>query len=123
MPNTFNNANKKKKPGSNSPSTVVEGSGNVFADLGLPNSDEALVKARLVQQIRDLIAVRKLTQAKAAEILHLDQPKISSLVRGRVEGYTLTRLFRFLKLLGQDVEIVVRPAIGSNKPAMRVVVG
>jgi predicted XRE-type DNA-binding protein len=92
------------------PSQVESGSGNVFADLGLPNPDLALAKAQLVQRIRALIAERGLTQAKAAELLGLDQPKVSSLVRGRVEGYSIDRLFRFLTALGQRVEISVRPA-------------
>jgi predicted XRE-type DNA-binding protein len=81
----------------------------VFADLGLPNPDLALAKAELVQRIRDLIAARKLTQAKAARLLRIDQPKVSALVRGRVEGYTIDRLFRFLNALGQRVEITIRP--------------
>ena len=68
----------------------------MFADLGIPNPDLALAKAELVQRIRSLITERKLTQAKAAELLGLDEPKVSALVRGRVEGYTIDRLFRFL---------------------------
>jgi predicted XRE-type DNA-binding protein len=98
-----------KKPANREPATIDRGSGNVFADLGLPNPDLALAKAELIQRIRNLIAERKLTQAKAADILGIDQPKVSALVRGRVEGYTLDRLFRFLNALGQRVEITVRP--------------
>ena len=101
---------------------VERGSGNVFADLGLPNPDLALVKAELVQRIRDLIAERKLTQAKAAELLGLDQPKVSALVRGRVEGYSIDRLFRFLNDLGQRVEISVRPSVESDEARAVVVV-
>jgi predicted XRE-type DNA-binding protein len=85
-------------------------SGNVFADLSIPKPDLALAKAELVQRIRDLIGDRKLTQARAAELLSLDQPKVSALVRGRVEGYSLERLFRFLNALGQHVEINVTAA-------------
>jgi predicted XRE-type DNA-binding protein len=81
----------------------------VFADLGILNPDLAVAKAELVQRLRIVIAERKLTQAKAAELLGLDQPKVSALVRGRVEGYTLDRLFRFLTALGQRVEITVSP--------------
>ena len=81
----------------------------MFADLGLPNPDLALAKAELVRRIRDLIAGRNLTQAKAADLLGLDQPKVSALVRGRVEGYSIDRLFRLLNALGQRVEITVRP--------------
>jgi predicted XRE-type DNA-binding protein len=92
---------------------IERGSGNVFADLGLPNPDLALAKAQLVQRIRDLIAQRELTQAQAARLLGLDQPKVSALVRGHVEGYSIDRLFRLLSALGQRVEITIRP---NEKP-------
>jgi predicted XRE-type DNA-binding protein len=91
------------------PLRVERGSGNVFADLGLPNPDLCVAKAELVQCIRNLIAERRLTQAKAAKLLGLDQPKVSALVRGRVDGYSIDRLFRFLNALGQRIEITVRP--------------
>ncbi|MGB2608552.1 MAG: helix-turn-helix transcriptional regulator [Isosphaeraceae bacterium] len=94
--------------------------GNLFADLGIPNPDLALANAELVRRIRDVIAEQKLTQAKAAELLGLDQPKVSALVRGRVAGYTIDRLFRFLTALGQRVEITVRP--NAKNPQERAVV-
>jgi predicted XRE-type DNA-binding protein len=93
----------------------------VFADLGFSNPDLALAKAELVQRIRELIEKRKLTQVRAAKLLGLDQPKVSTLVRGRVEGYSIDRLFRFLNALGQRVEISVRPnAYNSDAPAVVV---
>lgn len=92
----------------------------MFADLGIPNPDLALAKAELVRRIRDLIAERRLTQANAAELLGLDQPKVSALIRGRVEGYTIDRLFRFLTALGQRVEITIRP--NAKDPEARSVV-
>src|SRR5690349_1850818 len=101
--------NRRVKATTKEPVQVERGSGNVFADLGFANPDLALAKAELVQCIRALIAKRKLTQAKAAKLLGLDQPKVSALVRGRVEGYSIDRLFRFLNALGQRVEITVRP--------------
>ncbi len=89
---------------------VVEpSSGNVFADLGLPNPEELLAKATLAHRIHVLLAERKLTQRKAARILGIDQPKVSALIRGRLEGFSLERLCRFLNLLGQNIELVVRP--------------
>jgi predicted XRE-type DNA-binding protein len=84
-------------------------SGNVFADLGLPHAEELLAKADLAIQISQIIEDRELTQAEAAEMLGIDQPKVSALVRGRLEGFSMERLYRFLNALGQDVEIVVRP--------------
>lgn len=102
---------------------VEEGSGNVFADLGLPQADLALAKARLVQQIRDAIEGRGLTQTKAAKLLGLDQPKVSALMRGRTEGYSIDRLFKFLNALGRHVEITVRPAAQNGAVAETRVVG
>ncbi|WP_202974062.1 helix-turn-helix domain-containing protein [Fimbriiglobus ruber] len=96
----------------------------MFADLGLPNPEIALAKAELVQHIRAVIAERKLTQAKTAALLGLDQPKVSALVRGRTAGYSIDRLFKFLNALGQQIEISVRPAPrGADSAGTRVVVG
>lgn len=108
----LNNKGTENKPTTDNPVRIDRGSGNVFADLGIPNPDLALAKAELVQRIRDLIAERKLTQAKAGELLGLDQPKVSALVRGRVEGYSFDRLIRLLNALGQRIEITVRPSAG-----------
>ena len=94
--------NRKARLTAKRPVRVERGSGNVFADLGLPNPDLALAKAELVRRIRDLIAERNLTQATAAELLGLDQPKVSGLVRGRVGGYSIDRLFRFLNHLARE---------------------
>lgn len=90
-------------------------SGNVFADLGLPDADELLAKADLAIRISGIIDERELTQAEAAELLGIDQPKVSALVRGRLEGFSIERLTRFLNALGQDVEIVVRPMPRSQR--------
>lgn len=87
----------------------VVGSGNVFADLGHPRPAEALAKAELARKIGALISERGLTQAAAATLLEIDQPKVSALTRGRLAGFSLDRLVRFLVLLGSDVEITVRP--------------
>jgi len=88
---------------------VEASSGNVFADLELPDADEALAKAELAGRICAILAERKLTQAKAAALLGVDQPKVSALIRGKLGGFSTDRLFRFLNALGQDVEIVIRP--------------
>ena len=86
----------------------IVGSGNVFADLGFPNAEEMLAKAELAQKINAIITRRRLTQAEAAKLLGVDQPKVSALKRGRLSGFSLERLVRFLILLGRDVEIVVK---------------
>jgi predicted XRE-type DNA-binding protein len=84
-------------------------SGNVFKDLGVPAPEEALAKAELTAKIAEIIASRKLTQAAAAELLGVDQPKVSALLRGRLVGFSTDRLLKFLTALGRDVEIVIRP--------------
>jgi predicted XRE-type DNA-binding protein len=89
---------------------VEEGSGNVFADIGLPHPEERLAKAELALHIADSIRRRRLTQAEAAALLAIDQPKISRLLRGQLAGFSTERLIHFLTLLGRDIEIVVKPA-------------
>jgi predicted XRE-type DNA-binding protein len=101
--------------------SIEESSGNVFADLGLNNPEELLAKAELVQRIVDIIAERKLTQVRAAKLLGIDQPKVSALLRGKLDGFSTDRLFRFLNALGRDVEIVIRPAKHSHEAEIRVV--
>ena len=95
----------------------IVSSGNVFEDLGHPRAAEALAKAELARKITALIAKRGLTQAAAADVLKIDQPKMSALVRGRLAGFSLDRLVRFLVLLGSDVEIVVKPRARSPRQA------
>ena len=94
--------------------TVTPGSGNVFADLNVAEPEEELAKAQLAVHIRDAIKRRRLTQAEAARLVGLDQPKISALVNGRLTGFSSDRLLRCLTALGQDVEIVVRPRTGHR---------
>jgi predicted XRE-type DNA-binding protein len=111
---------EQKKKGEK-PVPVEQSSGNVFADLGLKNPEELLAKAELVQRIVDIIAERKLTQVRAATLLDIDQPKVSALLRGKLDGFSTDRLFRFLNALGRDVEIVIRPAKHPHQAGTRVV--
>src|SRR5262249_48083898 len=83
--------------------------GNVFADLGLPNPEQELLKAKLTLQIYRLIKKRGLKQAEAGKILGIKQPHVSSLMRNRSGSFSVERLMDFLTALGQDVEITVRP--------------
>ena len=94
-------------------------SGNVFADLGLPDAPQLKAKADLAYEISRAIAARRLTQARAAELLGIDQPKVSALMRGRLTGFSMERLYRFLNALGRDIEIVVRDSNG-RPPVIRV---
>lgn len=93
------------------------GSGNVFADLGLPDAEELKAKAELMIEIRRIVEERGLTQAEAAEIMDIDQPKVSALVNGKMDGFSMERLYRFLKALGRDVEIIVGPKSEGRKEA------
>ncbi|MBI3211674.1 MAG: XRE family transcriptional regulator [Simkania negevensis] len=97
-----------------------ESSGNVFADLEVPNPEEALAKAKVARKIRNIIKKKRLTQAKAAKILKVDQPKISLLLRGYLTNFSLERLFRFLNDLGQDVHISITPSLRSRHGCTRI---
>jgi predicted XRE-type DNA-binding protein len=101
--------------------SVQTGTGNVFADLGLPNPEERLAKAQLVQRISEIIKERKLTQIKAGDILGIDQAKVSKLVRGRLSEFSTSTLMEYLTRLDQDVEIVVRPKPSTKATASLLV--
>ena len=84
------------------------GSGNVFKDLGFEKPEEELAKAELALRINKIIESRSLTQKQAAEILGVDQPKVSALKNGRLGGFSISRLFSFLLALDRDIDIVIR---------------
>ena len=88
---------------------IEESSGNVFADLGLANPEQELLKARLTLQIYKIIKQRGLRQAEAGKILGIKQPHVSALMRNRAGNFSVARLMKFLTALDQDVEITVRP--------------
>lgn len=92
---------------------VTEGSGNVFADLGLPNPEQELMKARLTLQLHSIVKRRGLTQTETAKLLGVKQPHVSLLMRNRAAGFSVGRLMEFLTAMGHDVEITVRP---TRKP-------
>ena len=85
------------------------GSGNVFADIGLPNAEEHLIKAQLVYKISRIMKDRRLTQVAAAKIFGVKKPDVSKMLRGDFRQFSVERLLNFLVALGHDVEIVVRP--------------
>ncbi len=94
---------------------VTEGSDNVFADLGLPDAEALLAKAELARQIGEAIRGRELTQARAAELMEVSQPRVSDLLRGRLDRFSLDALVGFLTRLRRNVTIVVsgpRPEVG-----------
>ena len=93
---------------------VEEGSGNVFADLGFANPEQELIKAYLTFEIYKIVKARKLTQARAAELLGIKQPHVSLLMRNRSGSFSVERLMEFLTDLGRDIEIRVKPTRKSQ---------
>ena len=89
--------------------SVTPSSGNIFKDLGFVNPQEHSVKAQLAFQINRLIDSCGLKQKEAAALLGVDQPKISALSRGHLSPFSIERLFRYLAILNQDIEIIIKP--------------
>lgn len=103
-------------------SAIARGSGNVFADLGLPDAEERQTKLRLAYALNTIIEARQLTQAAAAARLGLNQPKVSALRNYKLEGFSVERLMTLLTALDRDVEIVIRKKPRARKTArIRVV--
>ena len=92
-------------------------SDNVFADIGLPNAEEHLIKAQLVFKIDGLLRKRGMKQVEAAKLFGVKQPDVSKMLRGDFRQFSVERLMRFLVALGQDVEIVVKPHRGRRVAA------
>jgi predicted XRE-type DNA-binding protein len=96
-------------------SVVTASSGNVFADLGLPNAEELGTKVRLAASVNAILARRKLTQAAAAKALGVNQPKVSALKGYKLEGFSVERLMHFATLLQHDVVIEIRPRTTARR--------
>lgn len=90
------------------------GSGNVFADLGFANPGKELLKAHFTLAIYKLIKERGYTQKQAADVLGIDQPKVSLLMNNRAGSFSLNKLMDFLTNLDQDIEIHVHPKTGKQ---------
>lgn len=95
---------------------VQVGSGNVFADLGLPDAEDLLIKSNIVIELRRLIKARKLTQTAAAKVIGISQPDLSHILKGKFRGYSVERLMRMLTAFDQDVEIHSKPRAQKNRP-------
>ena len=98
---------------------IERGTGNVFADLGYPDAEERQTKLRLAYAINRAVVERRLTQAAAAELLRINQPKVSALLNYKLAGFSVERLMTFLTALDRDVEIVIRKKPRS-RPAGRI---
>lgn len=89
---------------------IEEGTGNVYADLGIPDADEMIIKAQLATKIGEIIKGRKWSQLQAAEVLGIPQSKLSKMLRGQFRGISEAKMLDCLTRLGRDVKIVVGPA-------------
>ena len=96
---------------------VIRGTGNVFADLGFPDAVERQARLRLAYALNQELEARKISQADAAKVLGVTQPKVSALRCYKLEGFSVERLMNLLTALGQDVEIVIRKKPRSRKIA------
>ncbi len=83
---------------------------SAFHALGLPDADDLVLRAELLRKIADIVKERGLTQVRAAELLGMDQPRVSALLRGKITKFSTDRLLRALSNLGQDVEVRISPA-------------
>lgn len=95
---------------------IEVGSGNVFVDLGFPDAEERTTKVALAVEILRILKERGLTQAAAAELLGVNQPKVSALANYRLDGFSVERLMTFLTALGRDVDITIRPSRSVRTP-------
>ena len=100
----------KNHPDNDVTDVVTFGSGDVFADLGLEISPEERVKILIARQISRAIVERGLTQVAAASVLEVDQAKVSNITRGRLAGFSIERLMKFVAALGWDIDIEMRPS-------------
>jgi predicted XRE-type DNA-binding protein len=89
-------------------------SGNVFADIGIPDPEQALAKAEIARQLNKIIKARQLTQSDAAALLGIDQPRVSALATGRLSVFSLDKLMLFASRLGNQVEISIKPSKHSG---------
>lgn len=95
---------------------VTQGSGNIFADLRLPNAEEHLLKAQIVTMIAATVKSRGLPQVAVARIIGVTQPDVSKILRGNFEGFSLERLLSFLMALGHNVKMCIEPANENYAP-------
>jgi predicted XRE-type DNA-binding protein len=99
---------------------IVSGSGNVFADMGLPDAEELDTKVRLGAALCRIVSRRGLTQAEVGSLLGINQPKVSALLHYKLEGFSIERIMRYLVALGHDVEISVKARPRSRSARIEV---
>jgi predicted XRE-type DNA-binding protein len=102
---------------------IEAGNDNIFADIGIENSGEELTKAELAWEIEQILKKKKMTQAKAAKLMGITQPKVSALLHRKLAGFSVERLIHLLTMLGQDIDIVVKPKPRRRRKARISVYG
>jgi predicted XRE-type DNA-binding protein len=102
---------------------IEKSSGNVFADIGVPNAKQELLKAKLTLQVHRLLTQLSITQADAAKLLGTTQPQVSALMALKPVSVSVGRLMEFLTVLGQDVQVTVKPALRKRAGHLTVQVG
>jgi predicted XRE-type DNA-binding protein len=100
--------------------SITRGSGNVFADLGMPDAVDRQTKTRLAMALNELLKARHLKQGESARLLGVPQPKVSALANYRLDGFSVEKLMGFLTALDQDVEILIRPRTQSGTGSIAV---
>ena len=115
--------NTKAKPAKPASEMIEMGSGNVFADLGLPDPDERQLRVQLAVRLNDLLQAEGLTQAVAAKRLGIAQPHVSELKNYKLSRFSSERLLHYITLLNRDVEIFIRPRAGAKNPGSKTGVG
>ena len=103
--------------------TIEKSSGNVFADLGLPNAGQEMLKTELTMQVHRLLKQSGMTQADAAKLLRTTQKQVCALMGLKPVAVSVGRLMEFLTILGQDVHVRVKPALRHETGHLTVQVG
>ena len=95
---------------------VFIGSGNVYSDLGFDNPAEMSLKASLAYRITSVLRHRNVSQTAMGEALGIPQSKVSRLMSGKLDGFSVERLLHFLLRLDRDVEITIRKRTMRDRP-------
>ena len=93
---------------------VTPSSGNIFADMGLPNPEERLLKAKLARLVNKAIKRKGWTQTVTAQVLGITQPDVSDLGRGRLKNFSVERLLQFLSRLKRRITITISSDTENN---------
>jgi predicted XRE-type DNA-binding protein len=94
---------------------IIDSTGNVFSDLGLPSTDEDMIKVALARAFTNVVRKMDITQVETAKIIGTNQGEVSKILSGRLRGLSVDRLIRMLAALGRDIDISIA-APRRNRP-------